>query len=433
VHTVERDEGWLAFNSLTLDLFELDATDEAILERHREPRPVDGTDPAIGDLLDAGLLVSEAEPANAAVDRLAARRAARHRRGGGRFATLRLALTERCNMACGYCFQQALYPGQQPRLSVETLDATLEWFVGQAQQRPVTVQYFGGEPMLEWDLIVRADACLQAAVDTGRLPSFRQTMTTNGTLLNRSRAAWLVARGFDLTFSFDGPPDVNDQQRVFKSGRGTYAKAAQGLREWVAAGGDSAILMTATRSNVVHLPEYVRWFVEESGLAPTTVGLNSPQPTPDGWETGGVELARAVFSVWRYCDARGITFHGPGTYIPEQIRARVPQADNCVDGDLLDAGGGGSWPVYVSAEGRRSMCLVHHRDHRLLPAEGEDPVATGERWHRTHDPVRECDGCIASQICGGPCTLERLLWGGRLSADRCGFMREMTQLVLRHG
>lgn len=193
--------------------------------------------------------------------------------------------------------------------------------------------------------------------------------------------------------------------------------------------------MTATSLNLPHLPKYVKWFAEECDADIEVIALNSPQPTTDGWETGGAELADAVFEMWTYCESRGITFQAPGTFIPAHLRSRKSQADHCIDGNLFTEDVG-SWPIYVSADGRRSLCLVHHNDHRVEVTESKqgDTVAKASKWHQEGDSeAPDCDSCIASQICGGPCTLERILWGGKLNDDRCGFMRTLTKRVLIEG
>ncbi|WP_416485583.1 radical SAM protein [Streptomyces sp. CL12] len=423
----------VAFNSLTLQAFDIEPAEARLLERFKQP---DGLPEAPGDeardLVASRLIVAADDDApGQAAARLNAVRQAEFRRGAGRYRTLRLSLTERCNMACGYCFQQKLYPDQQPRMSMELLESTVEWFVDQAEGQEVSVQYFGGEPLMEWNLIVRSHELLAEAETAGKISGFHQSITTNGTLMKPSRAKWLVERDFGVTFSFDGPPEINDQQRTFKNGRGTYEKAAEGLRNWVAAGGESGILMTASSFNVGKLKEIVRWFVEESGLEPQIIGLNSPQPISTGWETGGEELARTVFDIWQYVEARGITFHGPGAYMPGNLQLEKPHSDNCVSGRPSQSGGD-AWPVYVSADGRRSLCLVHHRDARVEVTPEQPMKQAGLNWHKSHATIKDCDSCIASQLCGGPCTLERILWNDRLNPDRCGFMQEMARLVLVH-
>jgi uncharacterized protein len=426
VHLFKSDDSVIAFNSLTLESWKLDAAEsESLSDTRSLPDPLPDH---LAPLALRGLLIRpEDDIPGRAVAKLADQRRRRAMGPAGRFGTLRIALTERCNMACTYCFQQQFYPDDQPVMTADQLTEQIRWFVGQAASRPVTVQYFGGEPMLEWELVQLGNALLRDSVDEGVIPAYRQTMTTNGTLLTPVRAELLNQQGFDLIFSFDGPPEVNDSLRVSRNGRGTFERAADGLRNWAAAGGVPGILMTATPGNVTHLPDYASWFLKESGLGIRVLAINSPQPTSTGWETGGAELARAIFKIWTVCLEEGVEFQGPGTLIPWHLRTRRSQVNRCVDSDLLE-NGAGSWPVYVSADGRRSLCLVHHNDPRVVaPASDEHGAAAS--WHLAAAQEPECDRCVASQMCGGPCALERLLWGPGVRRDRCDFIRTMTRLV----
>lgn len=430
LHLLSGPDGRLAFNSLTLESFDISNDEFELLQCAIEGQPVDAR--AGESMIEAGLLVEGNESEELfALERLSLARRKRVEARRGHFGTLRLAVTEKCNMACSYCFQQQMYPDLQPAMSRETLEETMRWFIAQGNGSSLTVQYFGGEPLLEWDHIVFAHEMLEGAKSKGDIADFRETMTTNGTLITRDRARWMADRDFDLTFSFDGPPEENDLNRLLRSGRGTYRLAERGLRRWSDAGGQPAILMTATQQTLRSLPEYVRWFVEESGLHPEVIGINSPQPTARGWETGGVALADVIWRIWKYCNEAGVGFHGPGTFVATHLLGTGPQNDTCVDTGNAEEP---SWPIYVSATGARSMCVVHHRDRRVMRGDDENDYEAGLRWHNQENPTAEvCDRCIASQICGGPCALERLLWGGKLSEDRCGFMQHMTELVLTEG
>ncbi|WP_298229607.1 radical SAM protein [Gryllotalpicola sp.] len=426
-HVVRSGPKAVGFNSLTLEAFDLAPTDVSLLESVGRGEIV--SPELLEPLIETGFLRDDVEADFQAIQRIADSRRERVKTRAGHFGTLRLSITEKCNMSCTYCFQQKMYPeDEQPVLSREQLTETLNWFIEQGRGYPLSIQYFGGEPLLEWDNIVYAHEMLSLAVEAGTIPSFRETVTTNGTLLSGQRARWLVDSGFDLTFSFDGPPEVNDINRLMKSGRGSFGRAMRGLRSWVEEGGRPSILMTATAGNVKDLPEYVRWFVEEAEVHPKDVGVNSPQPTSEGWETGGTELADAIWAVWKYCRSKGIFFHGPGTYIPTHLQTLIPQTDGCVDTGA--SGAEPSWPVYVSAEGKKSLCVVYHRDERVMADPQRSALEEGSKWHYAAEPLKECDSCIASQICGGPCALEKILWQGRLNSDRCDFMRQMTKLVL---
>ena len=417
----------IGYDARRMAAYALDPSEMEELHSARDS-PGTGLPSALAPLAEAA-----GEAPGSLVSALNRRRAARRHLPPGRFANLRLSLTERCNMACHYCFQRELFVDDQPRMSAEMLDETLCWFIKQASGAEVTVQYFGGEPLMEWPLMVAGDTILRDAADKGVIAGFRQTVTTNGTLVTPDRAQWMFDQGFDLIFSFDGPPEVNDSQRVMRNGTGSFDRAMRGLRNWVTVGGEACILMTATPMNVARLPEHAAWFIDECEIDIGTIGLNSPQPTTGGWEVGGAQLARTVHALWMLCRDRGVAFHGPGTFIPQHLRSGVPQLASCVDADRFGSGPG-AWPLYVSADGRASLCLVHHNDRRVLvDRTSESARAQASVWHRGHDTPISCDDCAAVTVCGGPCALERVLWGERLQQDRCEFMRTLLPLVVRAG
>lgn len=428
LHLFEVKDRKIAFNSLTLGTYELSKEEYDILQGLPCDLP---TAPCadVREMLQAGLVVKGNESAMLALNRLANLRAQRIQSQRGTFGSMRLSLTERCNMACSYCFQQELFPEHSSEMPTKILDETFNWFLEQGAGSFLTVQYFGGEPLLQWESIVHSHERLENGFQQGIIPGYRETLTTNGTLLSLERAAWLKSKNFDLTFSFDGPPERNDKYRRLRSGRPSYHLAEKGLRNWIRVGGQSAVLLTATPESLSAIPENVRWFVEESGLAPAVVGINAPQPTVSGWEIDGKQFAEVVWETWNYCDTVGVRFHAPGTFIPSYLNSGSPQIDTCVD---IGARANPLWPIYVDSSGKRSLCVVHHRDQSVMALKTETEHTAGIRWHNLrHEPSwTTCDECIAILICGGPCGLERLLWSDKLRSDRCHFMQQMTKLVL---
>lgn len=204
LHLLPGPRGYLAVNSLSLSSYDLTPDQFDFLTaavRGEIPGGVD-TDPYV----EAGLLVDDEPAGLLALSQLATARRQRRAEGRGHFTTMRLAVTEKCNMACSYCFQQQMYSDAQPTMSRPVLVDSLDWFIQQGRGSHLTVQYFGGEPLLEWDHVQTAHSWLEAAQRDQTIPGFRETLTTNGTLLTRDRATWMAERNFDVTVSFDGPP-----------------------------------------------------------------------------------------------------------------------------------------------------------------------------------------------------------------------------------
>lgn len=176
---------------------------------------------------------------------------------------LTLYLSNRCNLACSYCYAM---PADQPRarirlrgpreaqdaagfplLAEPVIHAAARLVAGHcaAKGKPLTlVLHGGGEPTLHWDLLVRVwEAAAAIAQEHGiALWSY---LATHG-VLAEERVRWL-AHHFDLVgLSCDGPPDIQNAGRPTGAGTGTSAqveRTAQILRE---AGADYAVRATIT-------------------------------------------------------------------------------------------------------------------------------------------------------------------------------------------
>jgi uncharacterized protein len=109
-----------------------------------------------------------------------------------------LNLAQGCNMRCTYCFAGEGDYGKKAMMSFATARRALEQLA--AGKPRFHVIFFGGEPMLNFRVIEQVVAWCEAQTAT----KFSFAMTTNGTLLTAEKLAWLKAKQFKLTISYDG-------------------------------------------------------------------------------------------------------------------------------------------------------------------------------------------------------------------------------------
>lgn len=131
--------------------------------------------------------------------------------------TLTLCLTQDCNLRCRYC-----YAGRKQKraMSRETAERAMDIGIAEARQRgeSVDLSFFGGEPLLEWELLQHCHAYLtERAGELVTPPRFG--ITTNGTLLTEEKAAWLAEKDFLIGLSADGSPAMHDTNRRYADGR----------------------------------------------------------------------------------------------------------------------------------------------------------------------------------------------------------------------
>ena len=127
---------------------------------------------------------------------------------------LTLHLTENCNMNCAYCVREK----KPQRMSSEVLHAAVQMAYSTGTHAGFC--FFGGEPMLEQDMIYEVlDACKKLSAETGKPAQYK--MTTNGTLLTEAFLGRAKQVNMGIGLSFEGL--AQDTCRHFADGRGSFA------------------------------------------------------------------------------------------------------------------------------------------------------------------------------------------------------------------
>lgn len=235
------DGAALLFNGLTGALLELSAEEEARVRAVlAAPGAVSSGDDVAEELLRVGCLVaSHAEEL--------ARLEARAREGrSGRGGTMELVIspTWACNFSCDYCYVEQ-WPGAM-RAETESAIARL---VAQsiAPYDLVEISWFGGEPLLRLDTVLRVSAAVRdVAAAAGK--GHRFYVTTNGYLLDAPVARRLVAAGVQYVHvTIDGTSEWHDRHRVLSDGSPTHARLVANVNDALAA---EPGLHVTVRSNV---------------------------------------------------------------------------------------------------------------------------------------------------------------------------------------
>ena len=101
--------------------------------------------------------------------------------------TVTLVLTADCNLSCTYCYE---IHDKDHRMAFATAKKILDSEFSNLQDSDyITIDFFGGEPFLEYDLIKQIVTYVQEQKCNGRLAAnYRFFATTNGTLIQIGRA-----------------------------------------------------------------------------------------------------------------------------------------------------------------------------------------------------------------------------------------------------
>ncbi|MGD8238129.1 MAG: SPASM domain-containing protein [Armatimonadota bacterium] len=157
------------------------------------------------------------------VDVLAARIARRFEMtcGAPAFGLVDMMLTRDCNHRCDYCFVRSKRP---ERMTWETAKATVDFFLkqpGPPRDNGYQILFFGGEPLLEFDLIRQIVDYTEWLQERTGVP-FRYSMTTNGTLLTEGMCSFFRSHRIAYLLSIDGDKETHDAHRKLRGGGSSY-------------------------------------------------------------------------------------------------------------------------------------------------------------------------------------------------------------------
>jgi uncharacterized protein len=128
--------------------------------------------------------------------------------------------TNGCNLRCTYC-----YANNKPgKMTKETMHQVLRWLFEVDSHKNITCHFFGGEPIVMWDMMVdMIKIGTEMAKSNGMTVNWG--MTTNGTLLDEDRLQWIVQnmrKGNPFLLSIDGRPETHNKHRVLAGGKPTH-------------------------------------------------------------------------------------------------------------------------------------------------------------------------------------------------------------------
>ena len=106
-----------------------------------------------------------------------------------------------------------------------SLDCFLDITSGQPT---VKVVFFGGEPLLNWELVRSCLLYLRGKSDDREI---QVRLVSNLTLLGQSIMEELIAYNVQVQVSLDGPQHIHDNARSFEDGRGTFKHVCDRLAE----------------------------------------------------------------------------------------------------------------------------------------------------------------------------------------------------------
>ena len=347
-----------------------------------------------------------------------------------------LFLTQSCNLRCVYCYGDGGEYGSGGSLEEKTACQAVDWLIEQSGEvKKIHVGFFGGEPFLNFPTMKAVTAYAQKrirevdkAIDFGAV--------TNATLLDDEKIAFIREHDISVMVSFDGPREIQDAQRPFAHGKGSYDVAVPKMRKLL----EQCPQTSAHAVLTGHIdPQRVKDALREVGfteisMTPVSASLFAEKPgetKPDRDIDSITKFMEREAETWlEYTRKRDNLFlqqFAPNTQLYPALVAFLHNEKKrypC---------GAGLGLVGVSCAGDVYLC------HRFV---GMDAYKIGnvfaseldrEKYHISPVTfIEECRQCLARYYCAGGCKHDNASCCGsvfKLPEDRCRLTRREAELA----
>jgi len=340
--------------------------------------------------------------------------------------SIALFVSQRCNLRCAYCYGDGGEFGRRGMMEETTALHAVDWLVEQSgDAKDLEINFFGGEPLLNFPLIQStAEYAREKAQGAGK--PLWLIVSTNGTVLDDEMIGFLREYDVAVNVSLDGPPGVQNRNRPFRDGSGSYDVVAANAKRLLSAlprknvRCRSTLMGTADPACVAQTAEdlgFADWHLSEASpcvLAERTGKSGYDASAPRLGEAGRIAEARRIEAERmlaavknRDWDAMaGAECFGEFAGTLERLLLKRRKDFPC---------GAGRFYAGVSTSGDVFPC---HRfvglDEHKLGSVSDGHLDIGPFRQSPLAAVRQCSRCWAKHFCGGGCYYDHLARTGSM-------------------
>jgi uncharacterized protein len=347
--------------------------------------------------------------------------------------------TERCNLACRYCFADS-GPSKTSRMDWETARKTVNLIIDFPADC-LTIEFAGGEPLLEFDLIKKTVNYTRDRADRrGKAVQF--LMQTNATLTTAPVAGLIKDLDIRVSLSLDGDPERNNMTRCLPGDNGAYEAIERGMsvlrRENIAFG----VICVVSKSNYRDLPNVLAHF---SSLGLKEVKLNPVFELGRAHESSQAvavtpeEYLEAHSVYLDYVEAADNPVLDENTvYMVRNLASRMRpyrcMRSQCGAGaDFLTFTPSGEIYPCSRFRGRATLALGNVASTTRLDGIWKTSPVMSKLSDRKAEAIPECRKCSVKRFCEAGCPLDSYDHFGSFDAVHpwCAYYREIYFDLLR--
>lgn len=325
-------------------------------------------------------------------------------------------VTSNCNLACKYCFLEKEDKNKQDKnMSIDIAKIAIEKYICYLKKYNIknsTIIFYGGEPLINWEIV----KTIIKRVTLEKNINFNCTIVTNGTLLTKEINDFLLKHKVNIGISIDGPKEINDKNRIFKSFNGSVydkvidiIKNKKNLKQ-------ICLSMTLSPDILKNKNEIFEW-LKEIGVKFIGYNLYCPTKNELNWEKYGEDSSE--FLVESY---ENLNEHLLDDRIERKIESLTKR-----EFKFTDCGAMGGNQVVIKPDG--DICICHGYEKidkytigNIKDIDYDDVLNSEEiNFWKKRLPIytEECLKCEALFCCGGGCpNRSEILFGERKEIDK---------------
>ena len=316
-----------------------------------------------------------------------------------------LHVAHTCNLNCAYCFAgQGEYQGERGLMSYEVGKQALDFLIENSKgRRNLEVDFFGGEPLMNFDVVKRLVAyAREREKECGK--NFRFTLTTNGVLIDDDVIDFSNKEMSNVVLSLDGRKEIHDRYRVDYAGNGSWDRIVPKFQKLVEARGNKNYYMRGTFTHAN--PDFMKDIETMLDLGFTELSMEPVVCAPDAPSALTAEDLPIVLEQYERLAERMLEQHRMGkpfTFYHYMIDLK---GGPCIYKRVSGCGSGTEY-MAVTPSGDLYPC------HQFV---GEERFKLGDVWQGvTNTEIREefaacnvysrpeCADCWAKLYCAGGC------------------------------
>lgn len=312
-----------------------------------------------------------------------------------------------CNFNCWYCYEKHK---RGTRMDAGTLKATLAFIENQMRQKPelrnFQVAFFGGEPLLGFDAVIRPIVDKLEELGTRYNISTSIQLTTNGLLASERVIKYFAKHPATFQITLDGHRSYHNKVRNSGAKNGSYDIILHNIQELALNGSHVIVRINYTAENYISVPDIIADLLRFPPQIRTNIIVDFQRVWQDEGKGPMENIKRTVLSCASKLREAG--------YVVSTHFCHSTSAQSCY-GDRLNY-------MLINYDGGVYLCtardFTEENSAGALTADGTVVWKDDAKQRRMDAKFSKaiCHECRIAPICGGGCCQRAI---ERIDTEEC--------------